>query len=92
MNYELAKRLKDAKFPFVWSWITEDEELEKVPVLSDLIEALGDRFYRLSKTTNDHRWLCEETRRQNNTPNRYAVGDTAEEAVASLWLDLNKKL
>ena len=124
MNYELAKKLKEAGFPQElnngdWAYFTDKDEYTdneihlmhddndegcfvgnsyshryfdhdptswtKVPTLSELIEACGtwidlygynDRWYASPNTANENR-------------NIY-YGSSPEEAVARLWLSLNK--
>lgn len=124
MNYELAKKLKDAGFPQTYKksspwadfayktnddelhllhedndtqwWIGNDyssqvdeekmnEEWVKVPTLEELIEACGERLWGLTRHGNF--W-------QTNWVDGFAGdsgGYTPSEAVANLWLALNKK-
>ncbi len=87
MNYELAKQLKDAGFPQkdICGHCGTKFHTDTFPTLFELIEACGDRFQRLSRMDYGFRAVgmkdsvifCD-----NNTP---------EEAVAKLWLELNKK-
>lgn len=65
------------------------ERLTRIPILSELIEACGDKFGSLDKKYGKWRTFqfVEEplqgfTNKQYNSP---------EEAVANLWLSLNKK-
>lgn len=124
MNYELAKKLKDAGYPPTGSLrffarLPEEEAKEinkgvvvieadsrdhrigiSAPTLSELIEACGEQFAELSKykiqeniiywrssggkstdLTKNDRWDFEYEQEAN----------TPEEAVAKLWLALNKK-
>lgn len=106
MDYELAKKLKDAGFPqdgfffyaktkgspYVhWSYSgccsprTLHEEEITVPTLSELIEACGDRLESIRRTTVQ--WIITST-----TSPRLIVtnASTLEEAVARLYLALNK--
>ena len=108
MNYELAKRLKDAGFPqekFSGGYLcahgghapTPDTCWDKVycPPLEELIEACGTicpkvfDFYRslpnwlATGIPEDGLCDCEEM------PS--GRGDTPIEAVANLWIELNKK-
>lgn len=98
MNYELAKELKDAGFPFEWCDInhthTDICSPSDTPSLSELIVACGDRFYSLN--------LCSTGKEGGNpAPMEWVAhtmpmsagghGETPEEAVARLWLALNKK-
>jgi hypothetical protein len=55
------------------------------PTLPDLIEASGQSFARLYVVTAT--WIAESENPQNS-----AAGETPEEAVARLWLLLNKKV
>lgn len=105
MDYALAKELKDAGFPIhVWSGNTEacycgsEQSGECVPNLSELIEACGEDFNMVNVTANadqvNKKWhalagyVIELSDALTNT---HTYGATPEEAVAYLWLDLNKK-
>ena len=102
MNYELAKKLKDAGFPmkklaeydmtqcpFVWGHFNYNGVSYIFPTLSELIEACGGKMDRLEAHDNSTIWVASSFRWQ---PNRIEVqGSTPEEAVARLWLALNKK-
>jgi len=107
MTYKLALQLKNAGFPqkdrpFCVSTKMElDEKGEQVrcyiPTLSELIEACGDnenRFIRLQSyyDKNDLMWQADDN---GNFIIRDDIvsetGSTPEEAVANLWLALNKK-
>ncbi len=76
------------------------------PTLSELIEACGVYFYSLTNThhTNPRTddafpdWVAESSIARQPSPfskekdmNLGRLGDTPEEAVANLWLALNKK-
>jgi len=52
------------------------------PDVSDLIDACGERFARLWVSTS--LWTAE-----SNDPPRSALGNSAEEALAKLWLALH---
>ena len=95
MNYELAKKLKDGGFPQEGKGNYIDGEdcdvcgnhVYYVPTLSELIEACGDRFWKLIKSYTYNKWSAitsEDTQ-------IVVLGKTPEEAVANLWLELNKK-
>ena len=100
MNYELAKELKDAGFPqtgdYGYSADGQDQynyhrsipELDHIrkPTLSELIEACGDGFFRLSHSENNDgtEWDAESWE-----SGEIETGTTPEEAVARLWLALN---
>ncbi len=86
MNYELAKQLKDAGFPQTGdnqNGYANDGGYE--PLLSELIEACGDKFMDLHYFSDTKTWLAVSD--ENTT----ARSSTPEEAVANLWLALNKK-
>jgi hypothetical protein len=95
MTYELAKTLKDAGFPqnlnpgngegFVYEGDHPKGPGVYCPTLSELIEACGSDFYELKNLTFG--WIA-------NADSDYLKrgdGSTPEEAVARLWLALNKK-
>jgi len=104
MNYELAQKLKDVGFhqegdyiyaiekigdkPIYMSFDFQSERtyysiiLCSAPTLSELIEACGDSFNTLENRRND--WCA-----QGGAEEGY--GQIPEEAVANLWLVLNKK-
>lgn len=95
MTYELAKQLKDAGFPqeednnVCHSDFQCDNCKEKMetnapyfPTLSELIEACG--HLQISNIYNET-WIAKQ---KNGLPYE---GSTPEEAVANLWLELNKK-
>lgn len=99
ISYELALKLKEAGFP-----IKDREDCEIgncwenghehcYPTLSELIEACGDRFINLERLRNN-KWVCnkEECCLQCNPEgwdNYDSIGETAEEAVASLYIKLH---
>ena len=89
MNYELAKQLKDVGFP---QDIPTDKKASfigsvKIPTLSELIEACGNDFKYLERLREPD----EEGSFWAQSDNIGVAGTTPEEAVASLWLALNKK-
>ena len=106
MNYELAKQLQDAGFPQsaplepycldCKNWKKERCLLEghntdyiKVPTLSELIEACGERFGSLVQTNmRDKNWMA--VWESEPLEEEYIYGQIPEEAVAKLWLELNK--
>jgi len=96
MNYELAKKLKDAGFKQEGSGLLMNGNVYALgfseptgdmyyPTLSELIEACGESFYNLVK---QQVWVA---RAYNEIEDEYVgTGNTPEEAVAELWLALNK--
>ena len=105
MNYELAKKLNDAGFPFLpypeyqaklplarygTGIHFGDGLLFSEPTLSELIEACGERFALLG--VQDGIWCAYDTwDLPNAISNTLTRGSTPEEAVANLWLSLNEK-
>lgn len=94
MTYELAKELKDAGFHRANQWLRHEglnEDLPQ-PTLSELIETCGDGFRSLLRSIEGTWIACGEgadadcllfyERRSAESP---------EEAVAKLWLALNRK-
>ncbi len=107
ISYELAKQLKDAgwsqsdpygEYTFIDNSNVErfSDELKlelnpcKIPTLSELIEACGGKcdftLYRRGSIWTAC-WISKETGITQDS----AEGLTPEEAVAKLWLELNKK-
>lgn len=93
MNYELAKKLKDAGFPQkpepaiqqqIGAMFTESCYL---PPLSELIKACGDAFDSLGRGRpfNEEWYAFSEG---EATVCKTASGETPEIAVANLWLSL----
>lgn len=103
MNYELAKKLKEAGFPESDGWFDKGtrfidrESGTKVPTLPELIEACGEEFggLALGGKRGEARFgdaVFEGYRAWGKNIETPLVGyDTPEEAVAQLWLALNKK-
>jgi hypothetical protein len=99
MTYELAKQLKDAGFPnmqwmgYLTSIGIESFEKDKHgPTLSELIEACGTGFGNLILGQNRNLpplWKATAAGAVNEE--RFNLGSTPEEAVAKLWLALNRK-
>ena len=113
MTYKLAKQLKDAGFPFQDSYAADldmwgekfsikiDGTIYLIPILSELIEACGSEFSRLSRFsitklgTNEvvrYRWEAETYPEiePEIKESIWADGKTSEEAVAKLYIKLNK--
>lgn len=94
MNYELAKQLKDNGFPLPTSGYSvsdkDGENTLQIPTLSELIDACGINIYTLEHnnlTTDNECWYANS----GSYPGGSHRGKTPEEAVAKLWLKLNKK-
>lgn len=98
MNSDLVLRLKNAGFPQKeGDWYTSDgqwipeEERRYIPTLSELIEACGE-FNELVNLGD--KWIAygggKDTVRNVEQWHAFGEGSTPEEAVANLWLALNK--
>lgn len=91
ITYELAKQLKDVGFP-------QDPDTFQgyydnncyVPSLSELIEACGPFFYQLINLGAEFGFHWAATYR-SMTKELKSEGSTPTEAVARLWIELNKK-
>lgn len=93
MNYELCKQLKDAGFKQSGkgNTICVSFSLHNiyVPTLSELIEACGDGFGGLQKEDGYFN-AYSKSDLNKKVLKIYSTGLTTEEAVAHLWLALNK--
>ena len=104
MDYKLAKKLKDVGFPQIPQndfYFDEDDANNSftrsttTSTLEELIEACGDWFWSLNKI--DGMWYADaETEQSLNCDIGCCgitgvKGSTPSEAVANLWLELNKK-
>lgn len=89
ISYELAKQLENAGFPMKHAWWGIENDGSKFligpPSLSELIEACGDKFGMLEKIYDKNQWHCRPC------TGKCMYFSTPEEAVARLWLELNKK-
>lgn len=97
LTYELAKELWDAGFPPRSHPSDDYGDVLQYPTLTELIEACGEQFASLEKglTTKEQLWLATggKYHGEDDGPYRYEFelfGSTPEEAVARLWLALNK--
>lgn len=97
MNYELAQELKDAGFPKIGFLIVDTLSY---PTLSELIEACGNPLMLMWFEGNkeerinwetDHKGKWQAFNDTYSDCSHEASGKTPEEAVAKLWLMLNKK-
>ena len=94
MNYELAIKLKEAGFPHVRVssekiWVNDDWQS---PTLSELIEACNKDGKTFSSLNYPEKNIWRATG-YHNKKDIYGdcYGPTPEEAVANLWLEINKK-
>lgn len=104
MTFETAKKLKDAGFPQTGENMVSHLSMKEkcnaiimgeslgyvcIPTLSELIEACdGNKpFFDLCLCVDG--WIAIKTKKGEKTI--IGEGETPEEAVANLWLELNKK-
>ena len=97
MTYEQAKELEDAGFPQGRSgtWIYPSSQLVAraqdrvyVPTLEELIAACGDDFEALIKHAGG--WRAVPAQKPDPRQNGPVAGASPSEAVARLWLELNR--
>lgn len=106
ITYELAKQLKDAGFPKKIEEYTICDKCNYpcppisnhgYPTLSELIEECRkskdniDFCLRDFSTGDNSEWICGNYMPYEHDWIEYSTGSTPEEAVAKLWLELNKK-
>lgn len=98
MKYELAKELKEVGFPqndpkTHFPEVCQYEEKKpsdcyiSTPTLEELIEACGEGVFTLYSTPANKKWEATITRWEQTIRGE---GSSAIEAVARLWLALNK--
>jgi hypothetical protein len=102
MNYDLCKKLKDAGFPQTTPngnyknghYIVDGKEPCYDPTLSELIKECKEGFRTLILHTQYTRKLKQPWEAVPNKKLRLECkskkGESPEEAVAYLWLELNK--
>jgi hypothetical protein len=100
-KFQLQKHWNVVEIPMLWGNVLIDGEVYIQPTFSELIGACGDRFYALRKDIyrDGNKFMAMSTGVTEYTDNRgsyksynlFGYGKTPEEAVARLWLELNKK-
>lgn len=98
ISYELAKKLKEAGFYNKYEKINKENNKKKFlklkgvltfgqpdlsPTLSELIEACGDKIQVI--------YFGNECGAESFETGDRGRGDTPEEAVANLWLEINER-
>jgi len=105
ISYELALKLKEAGFPQdnpkkIWTtetggWCNFPNGGVFIPTLEELIEACGERFNSLERRPDGWRAVNHDNPDDFHfdalIPFLTTVGSTPIEAVANLYLALNKK-
>lgn len=105
MNYELVLELKKAGFPQEGNGEStinpycpnagkpheDDDCVIYCPTLSELIEACGEPFLLLKQNISEPTFKRWEAGSYWNKKTNQCFAITPEEAVARLWLALNKK-
>jgi hypothetical protein len=96
MKYDLAKELMDAGFPQggngTWKYqpdaiVARHADRAYAPTIEELMEAFGVRMYSLVK--KQHGFVAFSTSDAEDVMDMQR-GDTPDEALARLWLALNK--
>lgn len=90
MNYELAKKLKEAGYLTKNPLHTENMDRLPYPTLEELISACGDKFEGLLHFNGKYQTNRPSLEHGHRREDWYWY-TTPEEAVATLWLELNKK-
>lgn len=95
MTYELAKQLKDAGFEMSQTVPTTEAYHDGkkdwiIPNLSELIEACGDGFGSLVSHEKQYKAYLPQNILRNEEYQDVKWCSTPEQAVANLWLELNK--
>ena len=65
-----------------------EKDSAKIPTLSELIEACGDRFWKLEGSKGNWHAFYQNTIIPEA---KLGQGSTPEEAVAKLWLEINQQ-
>lgn len=89
---DLALELKAAGFPQKGDtvFIGANDEVAVEPSLEELIDACGEEFDKLQlEETRPNKWFAYGGEAMFTL---CGIGSTPEEAVARLWLALNKKI
>lgn len=89
MKYELAKQLSEAGWQpkSGWQKAYNSSQLVGIDVLEELIEACKSHIISLEHMDGKWKVFSHESQLLFKTP----FSDTPTEAVANLWLALNKK-
>lgn len=95
MNYELAKELKEAGFRNDIYLYEDTKEVGNAPTLEELIKACGDKFRKLTLHSENEKhplmiWHATPNQHTSLKFKQGVRGKTPEEAVARLWLAINK--
>lgn len=92
MNYDFLKILWNSGFPKIR---TDGCGMLVSPSLRELIDACGERFSQITQLPpiidDPKKWIAHAWMGMEKSPSQItAMGETPEEAVALLWLELNK--
>ena len=101
IDYTLANELKFAEFPQGGNgrWLVDPRQIVArggdrayVPTLEELIEACGENFAWLHHSVKSKKWAAQDFICVEGEGPHGGQGSTPIEAVARLWLALNKKI
>jgi hypothetical protein len=99
IDYTLANELKDAGFPQGGNgrWLVDPKQIVArggdrayVPTLEELIEACGESFASLHRSVKSEKWVAQNRICDEDDGPHGSQGSSPTEAVARLWLALNK--
>jgi len=68
-----------------------DPDVVAIPNLSELIEACGDDLFGIIRGPFNNGWEAGSDWSYDHLSGKVGHGSTPEEAVARLWIELNKK-
>lgn len=98
MDYKLCKELYNnglrwkkldfLGFPF--EELDPEKHMPCLPTLEELIEACGNGFMNLRKVWDENGNITNFIAEGDHSTDILAIGKTPSEAVAKLWLELNK--
>lgn len=89
---QTMSRIERSKYVMLGKYNRYGEDVYE-PTISELIEACGDKFHTLGRSP-DRLWWAAEFKDSAIFEDTYPLrvgGNSPEEAVARLWLALNKK-
>jgi len=90
MNYELALELREAGFPLKFVLFHDLQQVDGAPTLEELIEACGNGLQSLINNREEG-WIAFTNRKDETGVRMEISGATPTEAMARLWLVINKK-
>lgn len=99
ISFVIAKKLKDLGFPFKYAvdgrqfvngYQFEDGSVAHIPILSELIEACGENFGYLTRMPGGVFTAYPVPEKLKERKEWYLCRGASDEAVANLYLEINK--